>query len=58
MIGGDMELNENANLDTSQVEDLRGSGGGGGRGGGGSAESSGRENPFEEIDVPDWVERD
>jgi predicted metalloprotease len=28
-----MELNENANLDTSQVEDLRGSGGGGGRGG-------------------------
>jgi predicted metalloprotease len=33
----DMELNENANLDTSQVEDLRGStgGGGGGFGGGG-----------------------
>jgi len=33
-----MELNENANLDTSQVEDLRGSTGGGGgfgRGGGG-----------------------
>jgi uncharacterized protein len=30
-----MELNENANLDTSQVEDLRGSGGGGGGRGGG-----------------------
>jgi len=30
-----MELNENANLDTGQVEDLRGSGGGGGLGGGG-----------------------
>jgi predicted metalloprotease len=30
-----MELNENANLDTSQVEDLRGSGGGGGGGLGG-----------------------
>ncbi|GAA0942302.1 KPN_02809 family neutral zinc metallopeptidase [Virgisporangium aurantiacum] len=30
-----MELNENANLDTGQVEDLRGSGGGGGRTGGG-----------------------
>ena len=30
-----MELNENANLDTGQVEDLRGSGGGGGRVGGG-----------------------
>jgi predicted metalloprotease len=30
-----MELNENANLDTGQVEDLRGSGGGGGRSGGG-----------------------
>jgi uncharacterized protein len=30
-----MELNENANLDTSQVEDLRGSGGQGGFGGGG-----------------------
>jgi uncharacterized protein len=30
-----MELNENANLDTGQVEDLRGSGGGGGGLGGG-----------------------
>ncbi len=30
-----MELNENANLDTGQVEDLRGSGSGGGRIGGG-----------------------
>jgi len=30
-----MQLNENADLDTSQVEDLRGSGGGGGLGGGG-----------------------
>jgi uncharacterized protein len=30
-----MELNENANLDTSQVEDVRGSGGGGGVFGGG-----------------------
>ena len=30
-----MELNENANIDTSQVEDRRGSGGGGGGGGGG-----------------------
>jgi hypothetical protein len=34
-----MELNENANLDTSQVEDLRGSSGGGGLGGGGGSRS-------------------
>src|SRR5688572_3164602 len=32
---GEMQLNENADLDTSQVEVLRGSGGGGGLGGGG-----------------------
>jgi uncharacterized protein len=31
----EMELNENADIDTSQVEDQRGSGGGGGFGGGG-----------------------
>jgi hypothetical protein len=30
-----MELNENADIDTSQIDDLRGSGGGGGGGGGG-----------------------
>ena len=34
-IGDGMDLNENADLDTSQVEDARGSGGGGGRFGGG-----------------------
>ncbi|GAA4577610.1 neutral zinc metallopeptidase [Micromonospora coerulea] len=32
MIGVNMELNENARIDTSQVEDRRGSGGGGGMG--------------------------
>jgi predicted metalloprotease len=36
-----MELNENADLDTSQVEDLRGSGGGGGGFGGGGGGMSG-----------------
>lgn len=33
VIGVDMELNENARIDTSQVDDRRGSGGGGGLGG-------------------------